>query len=47
MTIREKLEIEMDKEEIKEMEGENADSEKFDKNNISDNNDSADSVRSN
>ena len=32
MTIREQLEIEMDKEEIKEMEGENADSEKSDKN---------------
>lgn len=31
MTVREKLEIEMDKEEIKEMEGENADSEKSDK----------------
>ena len=28
MTIREKLEIEMDKEEIKELEGENTDSEK-------------------
>ena len=27
MTIREQLEIEMDKEEIKEMEGKNADSE--------------------
>ena len=47
MTIREKLEIEMDKEEIKELEGKNADSEKSDKNNISDNNGSADSVRSN
>ena len=46
MTIREKLEIEMDKEEIKELEGKNADSEKSDKNNIPDNNDSADSVRS-
>lgn len=46
MTIREQLEIEMDKEEIKEMEGENADSEKSDKNNISDNNDSTGSVRS-
>lgn len=31
MTIREQLEKEMDQEEIKEMEGENADSEKFDK----------------
>ena len=47
MTVREQLEIEMDKEEIKQMEGENADSEKSDKNNISDNNGSADSVRSN
>ena len=47
MTIREKLELEMDQEEIKELEGENADSEKSDKNNISDNNGSADSVRSN
>ena len=46
MTVREQLEIEMDKEEIKEMEGENADSEKSDKNNISDNNDSTGSVRS-
>ena len=39
MTVREKLEIEMDKEE-------NADSEKSDKNNISDNCNSVDSVRS-
>ena len=46
MTIREKLEIEMDKEEIKELEGENAESEKSDKNNIPDNNDSTGSVRS-
>ena len=37
----------MDKEEIKELEGENAESEKSDKNNIPDNNDSAGSVRSN
>lgn len=34
MTIREKLEIEMDKEEIKELEGENADIERSDKDNI-------------
>ena len=34
MTVREKLEIEMDKEEIKKLEGENADSEKFNKNSI-------------
>ena len=47
MTVRAKLEIEMDKEEIKELEGENADSEKSDKNNIFNNNDGADSVRSN
>lgn len=40
MTVRKKLEIEMDKEEIKELEGENAESEKSDKNNIPDNNDS-------
>ena len=31
MTVREKLEIEMDKEEIKKWEGKNADSEKSDK----------------
>ena len=47
MTVREKLEIERDKEEIKELEGENANSEKSDKNNIFDNNDGTDSVRSN
>lgn len=47
MTIREQLEKEMDKEEIKKWEKENAESEKSDKNNIPDNNDSADSVRSN
>ena len=46
MTVREKLEIEMDKEEIERWEGENADSEKSDKNNIPDNNDSTGSVRS-
>lgn len=46
MTIREKLELEMDKEEVKRWEEENAESEKSDKNNIPDNNDSADSVRS-
>jgi hypothetical protein len=32
MTVREKLEIEMDKEEIERWEGKNADSEKSDKN---------------
>ena len=32
MTIREKLELEMDKEEVKRWEEENADVEKFDKN---------------
>lgn len=32
MTVREKLEIEMDKEEIEKWEEENADVEKFDKN---------------
>ena len=41
MTIREKLELEMDKEEIKRWEEENADVEKFDKDNISGNNDSS------
>ena len=46
MTVREQLEIEMDKEEIKEMEGENADSEKSDKNNIPDNNDGTGSAGS-
>ena len=40
MTIREKLEIEMDKEEIKKWEGKNADSEKSDKNTVLGNNDS-------
>ena len=37
MTVREKLEIEMDKEEIKELEGENADIEKSDKDIVPDN----------
>ena len=32
MTVREKLEIDMDKEEIRKWEGKNADSEKYDKN---------------
>ena len=32
MTVREKLEIEIDKEEIRKWEGKNADSEKSDKN---------------
>ncbi len=41
MTVREKLEIEMDKEEIKRWEEENADSEKSDKDNIPGNNDSS------
>lgn len=39
MTIREKLELEMDKEEIKKWEKENAESEKSDKNNIPGSND--------
>lgn len=46
MTIREKLELEMDKEEVKRWEEENADSEKSDKNNIPGNNDSSDTVGS-
>ena len=46
MTIREQLEKEMDQEEIKELEGENAESEKSHKNNIPDNNDSTDTVGS-
>jgi len=46
MTIREQLEIEMDKEEIKKWEKENAESEKSDKNNIPGSNDSTGSVRS-
>ena len=37
MTVREKLEIEMDKEEIKKWEGKNAYSEKFDKDTASGN----------
>ena len=46
MTIREQLEKEMDQEEIKELEKENADVEKFDKNNIPGNNDSTGSAGS-
>ena len=46
MTVREKLEIEMDKEEIKKLEGENANIEKFHKDTVPDNNDSTDSIRS-
>ena len=39
MTIREKLELEMDKEEVKRWEEENADVEKFDKDTVPGNND--------
>ena len=46
MTVWEKLEIEMDKEEIERWEGKNADSEKSDKNNIPDNNDGTGSAGS-
>lgn len=46
MTIREKLEIEMDKEEVKRWEEENVESEESDKNNIPDNNDGTDSAGS-
>lgn len=46
MTVREKLEREIDKEEVKRWEEENAESEESDKNNIPDNNDSTGSVRS-
>ena len=46
MTITEKLELEMDKEEIKKWEKENAESEKSDKNNIPGSNDSSDTVGS-
>ena len=46
MTIREKLELEMDKEEVKRWEEENAGSEKSDKNNIPGNNDSSATVGS-
>ena len=46
MTIREQLEKEMDQEEIKELEKENAETEKSDKNNIPGNNDSSDTVGS-
>ena len=37
MTVREKLEIEMDKEEIKKLEGENANIEKSDKDTVPNN----------
>ena len=46
MTIREKLELEMDKEEVKRLEEENAESEKSDKNNIPGSNDSTGSAGS-
>lgn len=46
MTVREKLEIEMYKEEIKKLEGENVESEESDKNNIPDNNDGTGSAGS-
>lgn len=41
MAVREKLEIEMDKEEIKKWEGKNADSEKSDKDTAPDNHNSS------
>ena len=46
MTIREKLEIEMDKEEVKRWEEENVESEESDKNNIPGNNDGTGSAGS-
>nr|DAX33624.1 MAG TPA: hypothetical protein [Caudoviricetes sp.] len=46
MTVREKLEREMDKEEVKRWEEENADVEKFDKDNIPGNNDATGSAGS-
>lgn len=46
MTVREKLEIEMDKEEIKKWEGKNADSEKSDKNTAPSNRNSSHSTGS-
>lgn len=46
MTIREKLEREMDKEEVKRCEEENIESEESDKNNIPDNNDGTGSTGS-
>ena len=46
MTVREKLEREMDKEEVKRLEAENADVEKFDKDNIPGNNDATGSAGS-
>ena len=47
MTVREKLEIEIDKEEIEKWEGENADSEKSDKDTYSDNRNSSCTAGSN
>ena len=46
MTVREKLEREMDKEEVKRWEEENIESEESDKNNIPDNKDSTGSAGS-
>jgi hypothetical protein len=46
MTVREKLEIDMDKEEIRKWEGKNADSEKSDKDTVPGNNDSTGSAGS-
>ena len=46
MTIREKLELEMDKEEVKRWEEENADVEKFDKDTVPGNNDGTGSAGS-
>lgn len=46
MTVREKLEIEMDKEEIEKWEGKNVDSEKSDKDTVPGNNDSTGSAGS-
>lgn len=46
MTVREKLEREMDKEEIEKWEGKNADSEKSDKDTVPGNNDSTGSAGS-
>ena len=46
MTVREKLELEMDKEEVIKWEEENADVEKFDKDTVPGNNDSTGSAGS-
>ncbi len=46
MTVREQIEIEMDKEEIEKWEGKNADSEKSDKDTVPGNNDSTGSAGS-